>query len=72
MVLRLGRLFGKHPINNIRNRNAIADGLYIFDGVLAEQSLKDASDKVNHNAISLLPQHGGEPRELDHPFLVDY
>jgi hypothetical protein len=45
---------GKHPINNIRNGDAIADGLYVFDSILAEQTLKDASDKVNHNPVSLL------------------
>jgi hypothetical protein len=45
---------GKHPINNIRKGDAVADGLYIFDGVLAEQTLKDASDKVYHDPISLL------------------
>ena len=32
----------------------MTDGLYIFDSVLAEQTLKDASDKVNHDSISLL------------------
>jgi len=63
---------GKHPINDIRNGDAIANGLYIFDRVLAEQTLKDASDKVDHDPISLLSQHGGQPRKLEHPFLVDY
>jgi hypothetical protein len=28
-------IVSKHSINNIRNRDAIADGLYIFDTVLA-------------------------------------
>jgi len=47
---------GTHPINNIRNGDAITDGFYIFDSVLAEQALKDASDKVHHDPISLLSQ----------------
>lgn len=62
----------KHPIDDVRDGNTIANGLYVFNSILAEEALKDASNEVNHNPVSLLSQERRELGKLEHPFLVNY
>lgn len=65
-------IINNHPIDDIRNGDAIANGLYIFDCILTKETLKDAGDKIDHDPVSLLSQQRGKFNELEHPLLVDY
>jgi hypothetical protein len=38
----------------------IAYGFYVFDGILAEEALKDAGNKVDHGPVSLFSQQDGK------------
>jgi len=50
----------------------LANDLYIFDSILAEETFKDAGDKENHGPVSLFSQQGGKFGEMDHPLFIYY
>lgn len=45
-----------HPVDDISDGDALANGLYIFDSILAKETLKDAGDKKDHGPVSLFSQ----------------
>jgi hypothetical protein len=62
----------KHPIHNVRYSNAVTNGLYIFDSILAKEAFKDASNEIDHDPVPLLSQQCRKLGKLEHPFLVNY
>ena len=62
----------KHAIDYVRDGNTIANDLYVFNSILAEEALKDASNEVDHNSVALLSQERRELGKLEHPLPVNY